>query len=83
MLCGTPCVSTEVGDVVNIIGETGWISSPLDSKALATSVILAANEKVGDVATWNLRREKCRNRAAKNFSLDRMINNYIKVWSNL
>jgi glycosyltransferase involved in cell wall biosynthesis len=82
MLCGTPCVSTDVGDVANIIGKTGWISSPLDSKALAASVILAANERAGDTATWNLRREKCRDRAVNNFSLDRMINNYIKVWSS-
>jgi glycosyltransferase involved in cell wall biosynthesis len=81
MLCGTPCVSTDVGDVANIIGETGWISSPLDSNALAASVILAANEKAVDVAIWNLRRKKCRKRAVKLFSLDRMIKNYIKVWS--
>jgi glycosyltransferase involved in cell wall biosynthesis len=81
MLCGTPCVSTYVGDVGSIIKNTGWVSLPSDSKALATSIVSAANEKTYNRKEWDLRREQCRKRAVNSFSIDKMISNYITTWS--
>jgi glycosyltransferase involved in cell wall biosynthesis len=41
MLCGTPCVSTDVGDARVIIDRFGWICKPLDSLDLSKSIIKA------------------------------------------
>ena len=39
MLCGTPCVSTDVGDARVIIDKFGWICNPLDFLDLSQSII--------------------------------------------
>jgi len=80
MSCGTPCVTTNVGDAALIVHETGWVSPPNDSIALANSIIEAIKERNLDEKSWNLRRENCRNRIVENFSLDKMIENYHLVW---
>ncbi|MCZ8230040.1 glycosyltransferase [Flavobacterium sp.] len=39
MLCGTPCVSTNVGDASVIIDKFGWVCNPLNSLDLSNSII--------------------------------------------
>ncbi len=79
MACGTPCVSTDVGDAREIIGETGWIVPPSEPHALADAIktALAACESQGN---WADRREAARHRVERKYSLDRMVSSYHQVW---
>jgi len=80
MACGTPCITTDVGDAPLIIGNTGWIVSPKDQKALADSAIKAADEKKYNNANWIQRKNDCHNRIATNFTIKKMARKYIQTW---
>ena len=80
MACGTPCVTTNIGDAALIVDDTGWVSSPNDPIALSNSIIEAIEERNRDGQKWALRKQNCRNRIVENFSLDKMIKNYHLVW---
>jgi glycosyltransferase involved in cell wall biosynthesis len=82
MACGTPCITTDVGDASLIIENTGWIVSPKDQKALADSAIKAADEKKYNNANWIQRKNDCQNRIATNFTIEKMARKYIKTWTS-
>ena len=83
MACGTPCVSTDVGDASLILGDTGWIVPSNDSKSLYSSVIKAAQEKKSNHRSWLQRSIACRQRIVKQFSLEKMVKKYKEVWMNV
>ena len=80
MACETPCITTDVGDAAIIVGETGWIVSPQDAKALAKSSIKAFEEKKLYHESWKQRKKACRERIIENFSFEKMIKKYKEVW---
>jgi glycosyltransferase involved in cell wall biosynthesis len=79
MACGTPCVTTDVGDARLIIGNTGWTAPPQDATALAEAIQLAISARSDDVS-WQMRKVVARVRIEENFGLDRMQRAYRKVW---
>lgn len=81
MACGTPCVSTKVGDAAMIVGATGRIVPPRDPESLSGAIaeMLAART----APDWSERRAACRTRVVENFSLARMVDAYHSVWSDL
>ena len=83
MACGTPCVSTDVGDASIILGDTGWIVPSKDSESLYSSVIKAAQEKESNHRSWSQRSIACRQRIVQKFSLEKMVKKYKEVWMSL
>jgi glycosyltransferase involved in cell wall biosynthesis len=79
MACGTPCVTTNVGDAAIIVGNSGWVASANDSAGLATALLNACNEWENP-SKWS---ERCRNsrlQFSNNFSLSKMIKQYHSTW---
>ena len=81
MACGTPCVTTNVGDASLIVDNTGWVVPPKNAKALADAVIQAAGEKKSNNINWLQRGDDCSKRIASHFTLEKMIEKYKEVWS--
>lgn len=79
MACGTPCVTTDVGDAATIVGETGWVVPPRNPHALASAVEQALNAR-RDLSQWQARQQSARDRVADSFSIERMVSAYRQVW---
>ena len=81
MACGTPCVSTDVGDARFIVGNTGWIVSPSNPNKLANAIEKALSEL--STNNWKKRSREGRARIKKYYNILRMIHLYNKLWKKL
>lgn len=79
MACGTPCVTTDVGDAARIVGDTGWVVPPRNSLALADAVAEAITA-LQDAPNWNLRMQCARQRIVQEFAIFRMVERYKQIW---
>jgi glycosyltransferase involved in cell wall biosynthesis len=75
MACGTPVIGFDRGSVSEIVkdGETGYVIEPGNIEAMAEAVI-----KINQ-----LDRRKCRQSVENNFSIDKMVEGYIDVYTKL
>ena len=80
MACGTPCVTTDVGDAAIIVGNTGWIVGPKDPEAFANALTQAMKENQSDNELWLKRKDNCRKRIVENFNLEKMVKKYKQAW---
>lgn len=80
MACGTPCVTTDVGDAALIVGDTGWVVQPKDPQVLANAMLEAMEEQQNNPQAWQVRKQACRERIVNNFSIEKMIEGYHQVW---
>jgi glycosyltransferase involved in cell wall biosynthesis len=79
MACGTPCVTTDVGDAAYIVGDTGWVVPPQDSGALARG-IQSALAALADTTVWKARQQAARQRIEDHFTIERVVGLYDAVW---
>ena len=76
---GIPCVSTNVGDVSDIIDDTGWIFETNNYLNLET-ILTSIYSEIKNRKIWDMRKKLCQARIQNNFGLDRMIQYYYQVW---
>jgi glycosyltransferase involved in cell wall biosynthesis len=82
MACGTPCVTTDVGDAAVIVADTGWVVQPKQARELAEAIIAAIRERE-DTDSWKKRQVACRKRVEKEFGIDAMVAAYNQHWRDL
>lgn len=78
MACGRPCVTTDVGDAAEIVGETGWIVARRDSRALGNAIADALENMHS--AAWTQRQKDARSRIETLFSIETMVGRYQSAW---
>ena len=81
MACGTPCVATNVGDTLSIIGDTGWIVESKNANLLASKIKKAIDET--KKPHWEKICESAHTRIFEKFSLESMIKSYSRIWEEL
>lgn len=80
MSCGTPCISTNVGDANDLIGKNGWLVPLDDDHKFSQTIITALTElhlKKSEKAPSFIR-----NRIVNFFSKEKMINQFVDFWEN-
>jgi glycosyltransferase involved in cell wall biosynthesis len=80
MACGTPCVTTDVGDAKIIVGDTGWIVPRKDPESLSYAIHQARSEFNESSINWNLRKYNARKRVVNNYGIKNMTDLFAKVW---
>lgn len=84
MLCGTPCIATNVGDICQIISDYGWISPPKDPISLSLSIKFAYDLYRSDDKNELLSlKNSCRRHISNNFSIQKLYFNYNNIWLKL
>ena len=88
MACGTPVIAFRRGSVPEIIknGETGFVVAPFNEKgkpniqefALAVKKIYQMPE-----SEYKKMRNNCRKHIEKNFTIDKMVDNYEKIYHKI
>jgi len=82
MSCETPCISTDIGDVKNIMGTLGWIINQNDKESFCKNIIEAYDLKINNEKKWSKLKNDCRSRIILNYSQNKMIQNYNKIFNN-
>jgi len=82
MACGTPCISTNVGDAMEILGDASLCCPAQNSPALAELIIKMAKEWQQDPTAWQARQVVSEQRIVARFSIENMVDAYENCWLN-
>lgn len=80
MACGVPCVSTDVGDCREIVGNTGVLVPPSNSEALAKGMMALLEMSAEDRRALG---RAARDRVKTRYSLPKTVENYINLYERL
>ena len=81
MACETPCIVTDVGDSAYVVGNTGWVIKPNDTKELAETIENAWIEYQKN--NWQNFCLKSRKRIEMKFGIEKMVDNFSRVWEEV
>ena len=79
MACGTFVIATDCGGSAEIMGDTGILVPPQNSEALAQALNQAVNKTPLEIQENNL---KARKRVDELFSLEKSVENWLKIYRN-
>lgn len=79
MVCGTPCITTDVGDAAEIVSDTGWVVGAQDMHALAEALDRAYLKLNSSVFRTEIA-ERCRSRISSEYSLSSMTASFVTAW---
>ena len=80
MACGTPCIATDVGDALEILGDASLCCPAQNSPALADLIIRMAKEWQQNPNAWQTRQKASAQRIAARFSIEGMVDAYEACW---
>lgn len=78
MASGLPCISTDVGDAKYIVQELGTIVPPRNAQALADAILDYIAKSDSEKITL---KQFTRQRIEQNFSIEKVSEQYMKLWS--
>jgi len=80
MACEVPCVATNVGDSVYIVGDTGFVVPPENPQALADAIIRCFSLPIEEREQLG---KRARKRVESNFKLELVVEKYEHVYLDL
>jgi glycosyltransferase involved in cell wall biosynthesis len=81
MACGTPCVTTDVGDAGLIVGDTGWVVPAKSPESLRHAISEAIELKQANRTAWAKRQAVARQRILDNYGIGKMVAAYSQLWA--
>jgi glycosyltransferase involved in cell wall biosynthesis len=78
MACGTPCITTDVGDARSIVGKDGWVIDSKDPNKLANAIEKALSELGSE--NWKKRCTNGRLKIKLKFNIVNIIKKYNRFW---
>ena len=78
MMCGCPCIATDVGDSRDIIGSYGWIVKPRDPIAFANAMYSAW--RLTQSSEYYALKIKCAEQISRRFSIRSTLEKYTRLW---
>jgi glycosyltransferase involved in cell wall biosynthesis len=81
MLCGVPCIVTNVGDSALIVGDSGWVVPPSSKLALSGAICDAIRERM--TANWRSRCKDARQKIEVSYSIDQSVLTYKNIWNQV
>ena len=79
MACGTPCIATNSGDALQIVGDFGFIIQENTVSQLVDAMRRSISE-MSNQDDWNRKKINSIDHIKKQYSMEEMVDKYSKIW---